>query len=448
MNNKWWCFVLKKFIGSRLCRGARLLGIPTLETSARIVFYTILINNLLFENRKKMIIKVFTWSCIIFFAVASQGCKLPYDPPAIASPGSYLVVEGMINSGSDSTFIKLSRTVNLSSVKTSNPELGSQVVVEGDDNSKYVLMDIGKGNYATPPLSLNKTHKYRLRITTANNEQYLSAYEAVLNNPPIDSVGFTIPDNNTVRIYVNTHDPANVVNYYRWDYAETWKFHSEYQSGYITNGKAIVPRTPDQDVYHCFARDSSSTIILGSSAQLTQSVIYQKTIAPVLANTEKLEEKYSIEVNQYALSKDAYNFWVNLKKNTEQLGSIFDAQPSTINGNIQCLSDPSKPVIGFISVSNVQRKRVFIAREQLPITLNYTVYPYDCKLDSILFKRQSPQGGAAVDEVAAFLVPIGSQLIPVNPSSSKGTLTGYLASSQECVVCTLRGTKKQPAFWR
>lgn len=400
------------------------------------------------KTEKKMIVKVFTWSCILFFIVVSQGCKLPYDPPAIASPGSYLVVEGMINSGTDSTFIKLSRTVPLSSGNTHKPELGAQVVVEGDDSSKYLLMDFGKGMYATPALSLDKTHKYRLRITTSNNESYLSSYEAVLNNPPIDSIGFTVPDYNTVQIHVNTHDPANVVNYYRWDYAETWKFHSPYESAFVTNGREIVRRTPAQQVYYCFGRDSSSTIILGSSASLTQRVIHQKPIVHVLANTEKLQDKYSIEVNQYALSKDAYNFWVNMKKNTEQLGSIFDAQPSTINGNIQCLSTPSKPVIGFIGVSNVQRKRIFITRYQLPRDLNYFTFPYTCKLDTVLFDYQSPNGGPTVNQVAGRLIPLGSQSIPLDQLLDSSGIIGYTASSQVCASCTERGTTKQPPFWQ
>ncbi len=48
-------------------------------------------------------------------------CKKPYDPPAIKSNGSYLVVEGVINSGADSTTIKLSRTVGLSTANASKP---------------------------------------------------------------------------------------------------------------------------------------------------------------------------------------------------------------------------------------------------------------------------------------------------------------------------------------
>jgi len=45
-------------------------------------------------------------SLLIFLGIA---CKKPYNPPAIAATGGYLVVEGVINAGSDSTFIKLSK---------------------------------------------------------------------------------------------------------------------------------------------------------------------------------------------------------------------------------------------------------------------------------------------------------------------------------------------------
>ncbi|TWI97064.1 uncharacterized protein DUF4249, partial [Mucilaginibacter frigoritolerans] len=60
-------------------------------------------------------------------------CKKPYNPPVITAPGSYLVVEGVINAGSDSTIIKLSRTVNLSSGTTNNPETGAAIIVQSNN---------------------------------------------------------------------------------------------------------------------------------------------------------------------------------------------------------------------------------------------------------------------------------------------------------------------------
>ncbi len=46
------------------------------------------------------------YNCLlILFIIAAVSCKKMYNPPAINSPSSYLVVEGVVNSGHDSTFI-------------------------------------------------------------------------------------------------------------------------------------------------------------------------------------------------------------------------------------------------------------------------------------------------------------------------------------------------------
>ncbi|TWI93913.1 uncharacterized protein DUF4249, partial [Mucilaginibacter frigoritolerans] len=245
---------------------------------------------------------------------------------------------------------------------------------------------------------------------------------------------------NGIQLYVNTHDPNNNTRYYLWDYKETWQFHAKYLSQFITNGTAIVARRPDQIIYYCFGNDASSTILLGSSAKLSQDVIYQSPLTSVVSTSEKIETKYSILVNQYALTPDAYAFYTNLKKNTEQLGSIFDAQPSEITGNIHNLNNAVEPVIGYVIACTVQSKRIFISVDQLPDTWS-PVYPYECDVDTESF---------ASGAVAQNLIPLGSNTIPITTYSAPGShgIDGYLGVDVDCVDCTLRGTKTQPSFWR
>jgi hypothetical protein len=76
-------------------------------------------------------------------------------------------------------------------------------------------------------------------------------------------------------------------------------------------------------------------------------------------------------LKQYGLSSDAYTFWSQMKKNTEELGSIFDAQPSQINGNIHCTTNPVEPVFGYVSITNIQTKRIYINRTSLPVTIPF-----------------------------------------------------------------------------
>jgi len=390
------------------------------------------------------------WKVILLASTILAGCVKPYNPPAITSNGSYLVVEGAINSGSDPTTITLNRTVNLSSHSSLKPELHAIVAVQSDQNLVFPLTEAGNGRYVSAGLNLSNSHTYRLSIKTSNNEQYYSDYVTALNSPPIDSVNFTIT-NNGVNIYSNTHDATNRVKYYRWDYQETWIIHSNYDSGFISNGDTVLERTPAQQVTICWSSDTSSNIVLGSTAALARDVISGNPITSIVSTSEKLSSEYSILVRQYALTGDAYNFWVNLRNNTENLGSIFDAQPSQINGNIHSATNPTEPVIGYISVGSTSSIRIFIKNQQLPGWL--AILPnYNCVLDTFYYKYIPPGGQIPVNQVNEYInydkgagpgalipiAPVGPPLVPP---------TGYTASSTQCVECTLRGTNIQPSYW-
>jgi hypothetical protein len=372
---------------------------------------------------------------MLILIISVLSCKKPYLPPAVSSSKNYLVVEGVINSGTDSTIIKLSRTVHLSSGTTINPETNAVLIVESDQNIIYPLTEATDGFYATAGLNLDITRKYRLRIKTVGNQQYLSDFVQVKTTPPIDSVGFII-EKNGLQIYANAHDIQNNTRYYRWDYVETWQFHSEFQSNLISDGQEIVQRTPAQMIYNCFGNNTASSIVLGSSAKLRQDEIFQNPITTIASTSEKIETKYSILLRQYALTGDAFTFWQNLKTSTEQLGSIFDAQPSNIKANIHNVNNTAEPVIGYVSACTVQTKRIFISNTQLPKSWE-AVYPYNCTQDSV----------SSAGDITN-LTHLPSFTIPTNPYFHGSAFAGYLSSSVECVDCTVRGVTKQPAFWK
>jgi hypothetical protein len=90
-------------------------------------------------------------------AIIMTGCKKLYTPNITTSNVSYLVVEGVINTGQDSTIIKLSRTVNISGTIRTVPEFGAQVAVESDQNASYPLAEMGGGKYFSLALSLDQS---------------------------------------------------------------------------------------------------------------------------------------------------------------------------------------------------------------------------------------------------------------------------------------------------
>jgi len=385
------------------------------------------------------------FGAILLFIMAAICCKKPYAPTIVSTNNHYLVVEGIINSGSDSTFIKLNRTVKLSDSVNHMAELGARVTVESDQGAVYQLSELGNGIYASVGLNLDNSQKYHLHIITSDNKEYRSDDEVVKVTPPIDSVGYTVKSNG-IQLYVNTHDPNNNTRYYRWEYSETWNFHAKYGSGLMSDGTKLIVRPVDKQIYTCWATDSSSTILLGSTKALAQDVVYQSPLTQIGSTSERLETKYSILVKEYSLTSEAYTFWQNLKTNNEQLGTIFSVMPSELPGNIHCVTNPSEPVIGYVSVGTVQQKRIFISEQQLPQTW-FPVYPYDCTLDSLLFCHGVTP---CQNDVADFLIPLGSKEYAVYPITDKtGVLIlGYASADAECADCTIRGVNKPPQFWK
>ena len=362
----------------------------------------------------------------------STGCKKPYAPPIVTSTLNYLVVEAVINSGADSTLIRLSRTVNVASKVGSKPELHAIVTVENDQQASYALQETSNGFYGLPSLTLDTTRKYRLRIKTADGKEYLSAFVEVKNAPPLDTLGYKIKDDG-VYVYINTHDTNNQTHFYRWDYDETWLFHSHFES-YLkyVNGQFIFRNTNEQ-IYTCWGNDHASSIILTSTNNLSQDKINEQPIAYVASNSEKLESRYTIIVREYAMTRAGYDYYTNIKKNTEELGKIFDAQPSELKGNITCITDPSVPVIGFVSAGSISSKRIFIDNRDLPAWQAYTYYDMiDCQYDLV-----------KVSSEADYQQFYGGDNPPFLPTSGPGS-----AAATECTDCTLRGTNKQPGFWK
>jgi hypothetical protein len=367
-------------------------------------------------------------SILLAFALAATfGCQQSYMPPVIANPPTYLVVEGFINNGADSTYFTLSHTYKLSDSTSTTPELNATVTVEGTDNSSFPLGEVGNGQYGAQLPALNAATKYRLHIITTASKQYASNYVTLLNNPPFDSINF-IRNNDGVTIYANTHDPTNAAQYFRYEYQETWEYHSAYYATLLFVNGSLQTYSPNT-IFTCWHGDISSNIILANSTQLGQAVIYEKPLVHIPFAAVQLSVEYSLLVKQYALTQDAFNWWSIMQNNTENIGSIFGVQPSTNQGNLHCLTDTSEQVIGFVSAGNIRSQRIFITNAQ--------VSPW-------IFEPECTEIQVAPDPttVARYY---GEGYRPIDLTNNQEFLN---MSFENCVDCTLTGTNIQPSFWQ
>jgi Domain of unknown function (DUF4249) len=377
--------------------------------------------------------KFIRWSQRAFVVLAawafigSIGCKQSYDPPVVSSPNTYLVVEGFINNGPDSTYYTLTHTFKLGDTATTIPELQASVTVEGMDNSSYTLAEIGNGVYGAPLTGLNPAVQYRLHIHTTGGKEYASAYVTMKVSPPIDSINW-VRNNQGVQLYANTHDPQGNSRYYHWDYQETWEFTAAYYAYLQYRNDSIVTLDPN-NMYYCWGSDVSTSILLNSSVKLAQDQIQMDPLVMIPVGDERISYLYSIMVKQYVLTPDAYAWWQLLQKNTEQIGSIFGVEPSTTGGNIHNLADSTELVIGYVSAGSIVKQRIYISNSQVqPWVYQNGCTEFATTPDSALYYAQ--QGYA----------PIYSFISNAGPKVE-------MTISRFCVDCTETGTNHKPSFW-
>jgi hypothetical protein len=307
--------------------------------------------------------------------------------------------------------------------------------VVSEQGATFMLNDIGGGNYSIAQFPIDTSQKYRVHIMTLNGKEYVSALAEVNTSPPIDTVEWTA-GSDLISLFVSTHDSQNKSKYYQWYFDETWLYMAPYFSIYRYTPTGLVPRQLSEldSLYICWDTSSSQVINIASTQGLSTDIIHRfplQTISYYTSN--RLINRYSILVRQIVLSKEWYEWNQELKRNTEQLGSIFDAQPSETGGNISCVTDPKERVVGFVGCTTETESRIFIDRSEFsPLIHVYTGYE-NCGIDSVAVK-DIDQDFANGKELILYSYGIGP--------------AGYIGAHVDCVDCTLHGgTNVKPDFW-
>lgn len=366
--------------------------------------------------------------CLVLIA---SGCKEAYDPSLQTGVLNYLVVEGFI-SGNGVTSIQLSRTQQLEEKGSIKSELKAILVIEGDNGNVYPLSENGNGFYSSAAFTLPSDRKYRLRIKTADGEEYLSEYTEIKNTPDNKIAWSREPDG--VRVKVSTGDKNNMTKYYQWRYEETWEIRSfkpsEFEVHQTRPYTTVLPRNPGEIplLLNCWGIERSPYVLIASTAGISSDFVDNFQLSFIPNGSDKLVIRYSMLLKQYALTREAYEFFLLMKKNTEKMGGFFDPQPSMERGNIKCISSPDKPVIGYIVAANAVEKRIFITSAEAGGWKSSRI----CEEKFTVAHRDT----------------INTYFTDHNFLITGGELNSYYyRSTPVCVDCRLRGSSTKPSFW-
>lgn len=367
----------------------------------------------------------------LFIAVLIlQGCREVYYPE-IDKYENILVVDGLITDREGPHTVKLSRSFAFDETFP-DPESGAVVVLFDEEANEYLFSEVQPGIYRSDASLKGKVgSSYMLFVSTADEEEYESEWVELRGVPEIDSITYRYDEREStdpnepirgVQVKINTHDPQDQTRYYRWEWSETWEILTPIRS-------SIYP-----DENRCWKSASSSSIAIGTSEHLTKDILVDYPLYFVSADNNKLKIKYSSEIYQYSLSREAYSYWKNLQDITQNTGSLFDPTPAMVVGNIHNLNNQGSPVLGIFQASAVSTERIIIDRTEIPAFLDIPNGYASCN-----FFTTSDSAEMAYFDNHNF--PF------VDAYYDRNILYHIYTNSVMCFRCTFSGSNEKPDYW-
>ncbi|MDW7693876.1 DUF4249 domain-containing protein [Flammeovirgaceae bacterium SG7u.111] len=331
---------------------------------------------------------------IFILLLVMSACLSPFEPET-TDYDSLLVVDALLTDAPGPYKVALSYSYGYEEGEEPAYVSGANVSVMDEGGNVYKFNQSSDGIYLSDPSFQGEAgKKYKLSII-ANENTYESDYELLKASPPIDKLYANFETKNGTdgtifgfQVYVDSNDPTSQTNYYRWDYDEAWAITSRFYTTSEWVGSEPIPL--DRLIYRCYKTDFSKNILINNTRGLTEDRVSQQKLN-YISTTEagKLNQRYGMNVRQYALSENAYNFWKDLKEITESSGSLFDKQPFQVLSNIKNINAPDEPVLGFFEVSGTTTEKLFFSLQDVPEDEDYNVYyPLgECNLqvDTVLF---------------------------------------------------------------
>ena len=364
-----------------------------------------------------------------------HACITPFSMGDIQAEEETLVIEGdIILNGETKVYLSFLETIGAE--YDQKYVTGATVWVESTSGNSYTGSAVNEANSLTCFLvdtrALSIDGQYKLCVALSNGRRFESDWLTPLPTPDIGSIEYIVNNTHTaVDFVVTSFGNSDDSPYYKWNYTEDWEIVSAHRSNvYYDRVRNMILEYPTPlPVYYCWGQSKSSSILIARTDHLADNTVYRHRLNSLTNVNYKISQLYSMELYQMSISKEAFVYWSNLKRNTDEIGGLFPPQPNDLYGNIHCISDPGVRTIGYISAGTLSVKRIFVSEEDIGIYV-----PRSCNfLDMTQF---------LIPPTDMELFDWGFQIVGMELIMRERRWVPI-----SCVDCRVLGTKNKPSFW-
>jgi len=342
---------------------------------------------------------------LLFLICGFTRCISPVDRD-VEQPLNILVVEGFIDDDFGPHEIEVSLLANFASIA----EGGNKRPVEADvrifddlgnsfplTRETFIREDLFNPNppgcsAAVGELEVTTNYmtsstfrgipgrSYALEVITSDRTVYRSNLQELPTAVPLDSVfvefvslasGNDLVPTTGVDVYAAWQDNAEVNNFHFWDVDGTYRIATPDR----TDGIVCCLYDPRDQIQadDCWVveRNLPGTVRAFenrfSPGQFTvQRIGFIEDNGRRFSNEAVVGDmRYHVQVHQYTVTQEAFEFLNNIQTLSEINGEIFDPPPVGARGNIINIEDPDELVAGFFGVHGVSSTGIFVKRSDL-----------------------------------------------------------------------------------
>ena len=380
-------------------------------------------------------------SVVICSLLISVSCIEPFVPDTTGYEDILFIEARLTNDRELPPNVLISRTSPLDSEQGDDidrrPVSGAELYILCDDGAEYPFYESLSGEYIpVDPDFIGETGKSYKLILYHDGNTYESGFEKLLNSPAIDSIIATTEQEkrsetgelvNGLQFYISTRNDSPTPSFYRWILDATFNYEVPFKATHIYDGTDPV-FNPNRDIVKCWKSYDISGIFISNTEGLTENAVVNAPLNFVDQYGDELSLKYSLHARQLTISKQAYEFWNDLDKLTNQTGGLYESQPFRLEGNISCTTDPFVNITGIFEVAGVSEGREFF-----PIPPEFDILRMECELELV-----------GTETLPWSKLPVGAYLY-FEPDIPQGR---YYTSRPQCFDCRSRGgTTIRPVFW-
>lgn len=301
---------------------------------------------------------------LLLAILLASGCQEEYHPD-IDMSARVLVVDGLITDQNGPHVIKLSLAGRFQQEEIANPVTGAMLTISSNDGTEVTLKETSPGNYETPAHFFGRPgYAYVLDIETDDGFQYRSAPQTMRESIAVDSIigqfGEAVFYNRSSishRIYQTTIQGTYtyVQTSSGKDKPANYRFVS---SIYLQHAVPISDVTVDL----CWIKKSHNDF-LGTDISTSGHMAGARQVmgfAPYFPNQIKylglldtlLFDNTRVFINKiYTLNDASFAYHKAKNEQINTSGRFFDPIASQPPGNMTCINDPKKMVLGLFEAS-------------------------------------------------------------------------------------------------